>query len=74
MKGRMCQCSGKSGEVCFHEKTLKELDEEAKKIPEVSNRELYMRTCDMMYSHYRILKIVDIETALRIIRGTLEEK
>ena len=74
MIGRMCQCSGKSGEVCFHEKPLKELDEEAKKIPAVSHRELYMRTCDMMYSHYKILHIVDFETALRIIRRVLDTK
>ena len=53
---------------------LDKLDEEAKKIPAICNRELYMKTCDMMFTHYRILRIIDIETALRIIRGVLENK
>ena len=42
------------------------------KIPEVKNRDIFIKTCEMMFSHYRILKIVDIETAMKIIRGTLE--
>jgi hypothetical protein len=48
------------------------LNIKASKIPEVSHREIYMKTCDMMYTHYAILNIVDIETALGIIRGVLE--
>jgi hypothetical protein len=27
----------------------------------------------MMYTHYAILRIVDIDTAMKIIRGVLEE-
>ena len=44
----------------------------AKKIPEVSRRSIYMKTCEMMYDHHTILNIVDIETALNIIKGVLQ--
>ena len=47
--------------------------EEIKNIKQVSDRELYMKTCDLMYTHYRILGIIDAETAIRIIKGVLEE-
>jgi hypothetical protein len=46
----------------------------ANNIPAVSRREIYKKTCEMMYDHYSILHIVDIETALGIIRGVLEDK
>lgn len=45
-----------------------------KTIPEVANREIFIKTCEMMFTHYRILGIVDIQTAMNIIRGTLEKK
>lgn len=48
--------------------------EKANNIPAVSRREIYMKICDMVYTHYAILNIVDIETALGIIRGVLEDK
>lgn len=40
---------------------------------EVKNRELFMKTCDLMFSHYRILDIVDLETAMKIIEGVLKK-
>jgi hypothetical protein len=51
-----------------------DMKELANKIPEVRNRELFIKTCDLMFSHYRILKIVDLETALQIIKGVLKNE
>lgn len=48
------------------------ISEASDKIPAINRREIFMRTCELMYSHYNILNIVDLKTALKIIEGTLD--
>jgi hypothetical protein len=50
-----------------------EIKRKAMEIPEVRNRELFIKTCDLMFSHYRILEIVDLQTAMKIIEGVLRK-
>lgn len=56
-----------------HKYITRTIEDEELEIPAVKNRELFIKTCDLMYSHYRILQIVDIDTAINIIKGVLKE-